>query len=286
MPRDPFALRAWIQELSLFHIPASPAPPPCSPESLLTLGSLQGPALPAGASFPPDSHAGVALGPRAARGSAAFRPGSSSPRPAAPHGGGTEAGGRPGLTARRGEQKLRGCPEPPGQKARDPGDPALFPPCARTWKGAATHSDVLRAAGALTLQPAAPPPPSGSPKVSRSSPLGCGRASRSPRGCPQPGGRSYSPPGPGPASAVLLPWPRLRPRQGANRSPPGTHGPWIRDPASQDRPPFGWTISGGGRGVDHPHTRASPWRFLSFLWRKECICCSVSVEGAWGPATV
>ena len=92
---------------------------PCSLEALLTLGSLLGPALPAGASLPPDSHAGVALSPRAARGSAAFRPWEplSAPRRAAPHGGGTQGGGSPGLTARR-EQELTGCQGPWGSRPR------------------------------------------------------------------------------------------------------------------------------------------------------------------------
>ena len=49
-----------------------------------------------------------------------------------------------------------------------------------------------------------------------------------------------------------------RPGRRANRSAPGMCAPRIWDRASPGRPPFGWTISGGGRGVDQPHTRASP----------------------------
>lgn len=55
-----------------------------------------------------------------------------------------------------------------------------------------------------------------------------------------------------------VPAPRLPPRRCASCPPPGTRAPWTRDLAFEDRPPFGWTISGGGRGVDEPHTRASP----------------------------
>lgn len=49
--RHTFALIARTQELSLLHIPSSSTPTPRSPESLLTLRSLRGPALPAGAPF-------------------------------------------------------------------------------------------------------------------------------------------------------------------------------------------------------------------------------------------
>lgn len=213
---------------ALYSTSAPPQPPPLgSPESLLTLRSLQGPALPAGASLPPDSHAGVALGRRAARGSAAFRASSAAPR------------GAPAPPA---------PPAPRARALRREGPGRLGTPSSPLRKEAPTHGDV----------PAWPvhSPSARSPATS---------FGKSPRVTVEPAGvwpRRPLPPGLPPAASTcscsLLPPPGpARPRAPAPR-PPGTRAPWTRDPAAEARPPFGWTISRGGRGVDEPHTRASP----------------------------
>lgn len=237
---------AHTQELSLFHIPASPAPPhphPGSLESLLTLRSLQGPALPAGASLPPDSHAGVALGRRAALGSAAFRASWAGPLGALL--------GAPQPCAAGALRREGAAGSPPDLEGQGwLGTPSLFLRAPAPGKG---HRPTAAYPAWPVHSPSHPQPCRFLREVPKSHVRACRGVAAPPAtpGLPPAERHFLLSPCPAAAPAALLP-------RAPAPCPPGTRAPWTRDPAAEDRPPFGWTISGGGRGVDEPHTRASP----------------------------
>jgi hypothetical protein len=160
------------------------------------------------------------------------------------------------------ERGRRGCPLPRSRRSGLTRDPVLsLSLSASTWKEAQTYGDVLRVA--------CPPSPSLPKRAAsfRKSQSVAFESTEVWQGLRLSGGLApveqhflLSVPGwqrPPPRS-------RFAPRLG--RDPcasylapaPGTRARWTQDPASEGRTPFGWTISGGGRGVGEPHTRASP----------------------------